>query len=44
MEARQFLMVAVAAVVAFMVAAYLIKQIDKDRPIGKKLFGQFYSE
>ena len=44
MQAQQFFLVAVAAVVAFMISAFLIKQIDKDRPADEKLFGKFYSE
>lgn len=44
MDAQQFLTVLPAAVVAFMLGAFLIKRIDKNRPIGQKLFGRFYSE
>ena len=44
MDAQQFLTVLPAAVVALMLAAFLIKRIDKNRTIGQKLFGRFYSE
>ena len=43
MEAQRFVMIALAAVAGFMFAAYLIKQIDKDRPKDQKIFGSFYS-
>ncbi len=44
MGTQQFVTVTCAAVVAFMLSAYLIKRIDKDRPEKEKLFGRFYSE
>ena len=43
-SARVFGWTILAAIVGFMLAAFLIKQIDKDRPNDKKLFGRFYSE
>ena len=43
-DTRIFVAGVLAAVVGFMLAAYLIKQIDKDRPGDEKYFGSFYSE
>ena len=43
-DAQRFVMITLAAVAGFMLAAYLIKQIDKDRPEDEKIFGSFYSK
>ena len=42
-DSQKFVLVTLAAVAGFMLAAYLIKQIDKDRPADEKLFPAFYS-